>query len=451
MQVAALELERLGHRLAPEGAEDHPPRVDRGQERADVAGHVQRPLPAALLADDEQDLVLGEEAREGRDARQRQAADDEAAVGEGHRAAEAAHPVQRLLAAHRADHRARGHEEQRLEERVRHQVEQPGDVGAGADRHDHVADLRHRRVGDDALEVGDDEADRARHEQRDGADDRADRGGRRGELEQRVHAGDQVDAGRHHRGRVDQRGDRRRALHGVGQPCVQRDLRALGERAHEQQDQAGHEVALVAAELLAGGLEGAQEVQRAGVLEDEVRPEHEPDVAEHVDDERLDAGLGGRRAPVPERDQQVRRRTDERPADDQDQEVAGQDEHQHREHEEVQVGEEARVAAVRGQVGDRVEVDQRRHAADHERHEHAERVDEDRQRAVDADRVRVVPRREDDLALLLAAVLEGEERHHGGHERGGDGQRADRAHDARRPGAEAEAEDDGSPAAAAAG
>ena len=95
-----------GHGLAVEGAEDHPEGVDRGQERADVADHVQRPVPAAALAGDEQDLVLGEEARERRDARQREAADDEAAVGERHRLAEAAHLLERLLAAHRADDRA---------------------------------------------------------------------------------------------------------------------------------------------------------------------------------------------------------------------------------------------------------------------------------------------------------------------------------------------------------
>ena len=78
VEVALLELARLRARLAPEGAEDHPPGVDRGEDRADVAGDVEDPPAAAAGADLGQDLVLGEEAREGRDAGQGQAADDEA-------------------------------------------------------------------------------------------------------------------------------------------------------------------------------------------------------------------------------------------------------------------------------------------------------------------------------------------------------------------------------------
>ena len=73
---------------------------------------------------------------------------------------------------------------------------------------------------------------------------------------------------------------------------------------------------------------------------------HQPDVADHVDHERLDAGARGGRAPVPERDQQVGGRADERPADDQQEEVAGQHQQQHREHEVVQVAEVAREAPV---------------------------------------------------------------------------------------------------------
>src|SRR3712207_8129380 len=49
----------------------------------------------------------------------------------------------------------------------------------------------------------------------------------------------------------------------------------------------------------------------ARVLEQEERAEHEADVADHVDDERLDAGLRRRLAPVPERDEQVRGRRSE--------------------------------------------------------------------------------------------------------------------------------------------
>ena len=253
--------------------------------------------------------------------------------------AEAAHPVERLGARHRADDRAGRHEQQRLEEGVRHQVEQAGRVRAHRDAHDHVADLRHRRVGDHALDVGLHDRDRRRDEQRRAADDRADVLGRRRLLEQRMHARDQVDAGGHHRRGVDQRGDRRRALHRVREPRVQRDLGGLGERADEQQQTAGDDVRRVVREHVMGGIERRGEVDAAGVAEDEERPEHEADVAEHVDHERLQARARGRRAPVPERDQQVRGGADERPADDQQHEVPGEHEQEHREHEVVEVRE----------------------------------------------------------------------------------------------------------------
>ncbi len=54
-------------------------------------------------------------------------------------------------------------------------------------------------------------------------------------YEEDVGAGDQVDAGGDHRRRVDQRGDRGRALHRVRQPGVERHLRRLGEGADQQQ------------------------------------------------------------------------------------------------------------------------------------------------------------------------------------------------------------------------
>jgi hypothetical protein len=70
------------------------------------------------------------------------------------------------------------------------------------------------------------------------------------------------------------------------------------------------------------GMEHAQELDRPGVLEQDEGGDHQAHVADDVDHERLEAGPGRGRAPVPERDQQVRRSADERPADDQDHEVA---------------------------------------------------------------------------------------------------------------------------------
>src|SRR5207245_10110926 len=96
--LARLELARRGHGLAVEGAEDQAERVEGRQGGADIADRVQRPVPPAALAGDEQDLVLGEAAREGREARPRQAAEQEGAIRDRQRAPEATHAIERLLA-----------------------------------------------------------------------------------------------------------------------------------------------------------------------------------------------------------------------------------------------------------------------------------------------------------------------------------------------------------------
>ena len=234
----------------------------------------------------------------------------------------------------------------------------------------------------------------------------------------------------------------RRALHRVREPCVQRDLGRLREGADEQQDQPRRERPGVPAEVPRGRVERREEVQRVRVAEDEEGAQDEPDVADHVDDERLDAGRCRGRAPVPERDQQVGRGADEGPADDEQQEVARHHQHEHREDEEVQVGEEARVAPVVREVGHRVEVDQHRDAGHHQRHEDAQRVDEDRDLAVDAHRVGVVPRHVDDLALLLAAALQRDEGRNSAGEGARDRGRPDPADRPGRQRAEAEPDDD---------
>ena len=150
---------------------------------------------------------------------------------------EPAHLPDVLLAGQRVDHAAGAEEQAGLEERVRVDVEDRDAVGADAERHEHEAELRDRRVGEHLLDVG---LRRPRSSRRRSAvrapiagDQR--RGLRRVQVDARQ-ARDQVDAGGHHRRRVDQRRDRRRAGHRVGQPDVERDLRRLAGGADEQQD-----------------------------------------------------------------------------------------------------------------------------------------------------------------------------------------------------------------------
>ena len=51
------------------------------------------------------------------------------------------------------DNRTGGEEEKRLEKRVREQVKHRRLVGSEAHRHDHVAELRNRGVGEDSFDI----------------------------------------------------------------------------------------------------------------------------------------------------------------------------------------------------------------------------------------------------------------------------------------------------------
>ncbi len=291
-----------------------------------------------------------------------------------------------LLVVHGVDHRAGAEEQQRLEEGVREEVEDAGRVGAEAEGGEHVAELRARRIGDDALDVVLDEADGGGEERRDDADQRHDLQGRGREFEQRRQARDHEHAGGHHGGGVDEGGDRRRAFHGVRQPGVQQELRRLAHRAEEQQQaQRRQRMDLVAEEahrrggLARGGGEDGIEADRA--LEDDEDPENaegEAEIADAVDDEGLDGGRVGLGLLIPEADQQIGREPDALPAEEELEEVVGRHQHQHGEGEQRQVGEEARPVRILVHVADRIDVHERGDGVDDDQHDRGQRVDPDR-------------------------------------------------------------------------
>ena len=76
-----------------------------------------------------------------------------------------------------------------------------------------------------------------------------------------MEAGDQVDTRGHHGRGVDESGDGCRALHGIGQPRVQRELRALGEGADGQQRADPGDERPAVAERRAGLAEDGREVE----------------------------------------------------------------------------------------------------------------------------------------------------------------------------------------------
>ena len=231
-----------GARRAVEGHEDQPPGIEAGEHGGDDQrdeGKARHRVVRGEGALD--DRVLGEEAgraddrRRDADAGQRQRADHHHPVGGRDVLAQAAHLAHVLLVGDGVDDRARAEEQQRLEEGMREQVEDRRAVEADAERHEHVAELRAGRIGDDALDVVLHQADGRGEEGGEGADEGHDGQRRVRQLEQRRQARQHEHAGGHHGRGMDQRRHRRRAFHGVRQPGVQRHLRRLAHGAHEQQ------------------------------------------------------------------------------------------------------------------------------------------------------------------------------------------------------------------------
>jgi hypothetical protein len=187
-----------------------------------------------------EDLVLRPEPGEGEDPGDRQPADDERQGGDGHELLHAAHEPHVLLVLHPVHDGSGAEEHEGLEEGVGDHVEDGRHVGADADGQEHVAELRDGGVGENPFDVEVDEGDGGRHQRRDGTDPGHDVAGRRSLLQERMRTDEQVHAGGHHRGRVDEGRHGGGPLHGVGQPHEQRALRTLaGGRDVEEQSDGG--------------------------------------------------------------------------------------------------------------------------------------------------------------------------------------------------------------------
>ena len=233
-------------------------------------------------------------------------------------------------------------------------------------------------------------------------------------AEDRVGPGNEVDAGVDHGRGVDQGGDRSGAFHSVGQPDVEGELGALADGAAQEQRRDGDLPRMGhGAELR----EDFLHVERADLGPDGHDPEREAHVADSVDQERLLGGDGGAAARIPEADQQVAAQPDQLPAGEHEEEVVRQHQQQHREHEQVQVGEEAPAPRVVLHVAERVEVDEHPDRGDNQQQARGQRVDEQPHVGGEADGGDPAPERYAGAVVAeTEAVRKSGRGHHHGHE-----------------------------------
>ena len=257
------------------------------------------------------DRVFGIKSREERKADNRKRAREHRGKRKGHLPIEAPHLAHVLLVMQRVDDEARAQKELRFKERVREEMQHARLIRSDADAHDHIADLRHRRIGEDAFDIPLGHAEnRTRHH-----GDRADHGdhflrGRR-EIPQRREARDEIHARGDHRCGMDERGDRSRTFHRIGEPRMQRDLRRFRHRTDEEPDTDREHERFAKRSGFCEDIGKRNRSRRRIAREDR---EHDADIAEDVDDERFARRSDGRRFVEPEADQKIRCEANETPA-----------------------------------------------------------------------------------------------------------------------------------------
>ena len=353
---------RLAAVFAEEG-HHHGPRHVEGRQTG--REHSQPVEPDIHAVDGDEDLVFGLPAGKEWHAGDGGPGRAHGPEGERNLLPQAAHMAHILLTRERVNHRARAEEEQRLEERVRADVEDGRLVGARATGHEHIAKLRNGGVGEHLLDVELCHADGGGDESGEAAGGHHHGSRRVRAVKDRAAAGRHVDAGRHHGGGVDQCRHGRGAGHGVRQPDVKRNLRGLAASADkEQQRNRFQHPALLRGRLRHHGGKG----QRAKVDKDQKHGQGESEIANAVDDESLVGCVSGELLFEVETDQQIGAEPHSFPPHKHQQEVVGQHQHQHKEHEEVEVAEEAVVAALMFHVGSGVDMDEQAHARHNPEH-----------------------------------------------------------------------------------
>lgn len=231
--------------------------------------------------------------------------------------------------------------QQCFKERVGHQVENRRIPCLHAKREEHVANLAHGRVSENTFDVGLYQRRKTGQQQRNRPNNAHQMQNFRRHQEQTVGTGDQVDTRGYHCCGVDQRGDRRRARHRVGKPCLQRQLSRFTDRTAQQHQRRPHQHVIAVSKVRWCQFHHFAEVQGAQFVVKNEQRESEEDVTHTGHDERFHCRCAILRIGVIETDQQIGAQAHAFPAEVHQQQVVGKHQNYHAGDEQVGVSEEA--------------------------------------------------------------------------------------------------------------
>ena len=267
-----------------------------------------------------------------------------------------------------------------LVEGVNDQERHGGGNGHGrraAQEHGQRAQGHDGRVGKGQLQIGLAQRHNRGQHRRNGTEDRQGPDPDLRAAQGRMHAGEQIDAGLHHGRGMQVGADRRRRGHRIGQPEVKRELGRLGERARQHQDQDRQVVG-----VSPNGIAIRQDLRQLEGTGGQ--PQHDqagqqgeaPGAGQQQGLQRRPARLG---RGVVEADQQVGRERRQFPKDEQRDQIVGQHQAEHGEHEQQQEELKPPQLGVAGEIGVRIKDDQDANAADQQGKGQAEAVNQKRE------------------------------------------------------------------------